>query len=355
MRLIETYPLHYTSAERPGDDSPWTVYVEQYADPSDAEPIDGSTERVSTWPTEAEANSEARRLQIAATLTRTQRDALTALESRGHLWPAYRGRLAGGNETPWSKGTLQALVGAGYAQWAEHRHGVMPHIIPVSTEPTPEPEPAPELEPVAPNAVAGFLANANSDLNDAHKSIEEGETECAMDEIQSAQAFLSMALSAVSAPTPEPTTTTDALLAKFDEWRDGRADLSAAEADGGADWSDSDDDGCNLADELADHLRALTAALAAQATAWHKASDVCDPGRESNDSIEECEGTAMAGVYTEAARAIEKLLDLTPAPVTPAEQECPRCEGVGYFPDASPTGDDADCTVCAGNGYVTAA
>lgn len=49
-----------------------------------------------------------------------------------------------------------------------------------------------------------------------------------------------------------------ALLAEFDAWREDRADLSAAEDDGGADWSESDDQGCDLAQRLAEALRALT-------------------------------------------------------------------------------------------------
>lgn len=173
MYLTTTYPLYYTSAERPGDDSPWTVYVEQYRDKDDAEPIDGSTERVSTHPTEAEADAEARRLQAAVT----------------------------------------------------------------------QPEPQPDT-------IAGVLA-------------------------------------------------------EFDAWREDRADLSANDGPGTDpdDWAASDDAGCDLASRMAELLRPLAP---------------------------------------------------TPA-LEPAEQECPTCEGVGYFPDASDTGDDEECDRCNGNGTVAAA
>lgn len=58
-----TYLLHYTSADRPGDDSPWSVYSELYVHPEDNDPIEGTARLVSTHPTEAEADAEARRLQ----------------------------------------------------------------------------------------------------------------------------------------------------------------------------------------------------------------------------------------------------------------------------------------------------
>lgn len=49
------------------------------------------------------------------------------------------------------------------------------------------------------------------------------------------------------------------LLARYDEWRDERADLSAAEGStphpDPDDWADSDDEGCALAEELAGALR----------------------------------------------------------------------------------------------------
>lgn len=57
--------LHYTSADRPGPDAPWSVYVEDYASASDDEPIEGTTRKVSTHTTEAEAIVEASRLQVA--------------------------------------------------------------------------------------------------------------------------------------------------------------------------------------------------------------------------------------------------------------------------------------------------
>lgn len=63
-------------------------------------------------------------------LTRTQRQALAGLRQRRHLWPAGRGRWSGGNETPWERPTLDALVNAGYARWADVTPGagVLPHI-----------------------------------------------------------------------------------------------------------------------------------------------------------------------------------------------------------------------------------
>ena len=113
MRLIETYPLHYTSAERPGDDSPWTVYVEHYAHPGDAEPIDGSTERVSTHPTEAEANAEANRLQ-ALTRVPDQHAHLSRCMNDGCGLPLY-----------YVEGTLVDAIGHGSIcddEDAPHRH-----------------------------------------------------------------------------------------------------------------------------------------------------------------------------------------------------------------------------------------
>lgn len=59
-----TYVLHYTSADAPGPDAPWSVYREQYTDVEDEEPIDGSQEHVSTHPNEAAAYTEAMRLQM---------------------------------------------------------------------------------------------------------------------------------------------------------------------------------------------------------------------------------------------------------------------------------------------------
>jgi len=61
-----TYRLHYVSADSPGLDAPWSVYVEEYADRDDYEPIDGSQRHVSTHPNMAEAEAEAKRLQATA-------------------------------------------------------------------------------------------------------------------------------------------------------------------------------------------------------------------------------------------------------------------------------------------------
>jgi hypothetical protein len=75
------------------------------------------------------------------TLTRTQRAALAYLRAHGHVWPAGRGRHALGNDTPWEARTLQALVDAGVAAWAgsvyetPYAHGVMPHVVPIDTDP----------------------------------------------------------------------------------------------------------------------------------------------------------------------------------------------------------------------------
>lgn len=70
-----TYVLHYVSADldldRPNLLS-WSVYREEYpslAD-SDGDPIVGSTVRVSSHATEAEADAEANRLQATANLCR---------------------------------------------------------------------------------------------------------------------------------------------------------------------------------------------------------------------------------------------------------------------------------------------
>ena len=54
--------VYYTSADNPGTDSSWSVYVEQYATDTSPEPVDGSTRRVSTHSTEVAADAEADRL-----------------------------------------------------------------------------------------------------------------------------------------------------------------------------------------------------------------------------------------------------------------------------------------------------
>lgn len=67
-----------------------------------------------------------------STLTRTQRQALEALRETKRQWPLGRGRWAGdgpNRHCRWSERTLQALVDAGVAEWAPHRHGVMPHVV----------------------------------------------------------------------------------------------------------------------------------------------------------------------------------------------------------------------------------
>jgi len=63
---MPAYTLHYWSADV-GTDArglhTWSVYSEQYLTPQHDEPIDGSQRLLSTWPTEAQADAEARRLQ----------------------------------------------------------------------------------------------------------------------------------------------------------------------------------------------------------------------------------------------------------------------------------------------------
>lgn len=70
-----------------------------------------------------------------AALTRTQRAALADLLTTGRQWPMGRLRGDAPNATcRYSQRTLQALVDAGLARWADHRHGVMPHVVPTTTE-----------------------------------------------------------------------------------------------------------------------------------------------------------------------------------------------------------------------------
>lgn len=64
-RLPRPYTLHYTSADAPGPGSTWSVYAEDYASKDDAEPIPGTTRRVATYMTEAEADRQAERAQKA--------------------------------------------------------------------------------------------------------------------------------------------------------------------------------------------------------------------------------------------------------------------------------------------------
>lgn len=60
---MTTHRVFYWSADGPGTDATWSVYSEHYVTPDAAEPIDGSTTLVSSHPSEAEAEAEARRLQ----------------------------------------------------------------------------------------------------------------------------------------------------------------------------------------------------------------------------------------------------------------------------------------------------
>lgn len=58
-----TYVLHYTSADGPGEDATWSVYREEYESIAAEEPIEGSQVKVSTHPSEDEADTRAIRLQ----------------------------------------------------------------------------------------------------------------------------------------------------------------------------------------------------------------------------------------------------------------------------------------------------
>lgn len=58
-----TYQLHYISADGPGPDATWSVYRETYASVNDEEPLEWLTTKVSTHPSESEADAEANRLQ----------------------------------------------------------------------------------------------------------------------------------------------------------------------------------------------------------------------------------------------------------------------------------------------------
>ena len=63
-------------------------------------------------------------------LTTTQYSALGDLQRFGMLSPpAPRHPVERGTVHGFSKRTLQALVDAGVARWAERRDGVMPHIV----------------------------------------------------------------------------------------------------------------------------------------------------------------------------------------------------------------------------------
>lgn len=59
----DTYRLHYVSADSAERGSTWSVYAEEYATPDAAEPLEGSTQHLSTHPSETDARTEAERLQ----------------------------------------------------------------------------------------------------------------------------------------------------------------------------------------------------------------------------------------------------------------------------------------------------
>lgn len=63
MVWIMTYTLFYTSADGPGENATWSVYSEQYENIMSPEPINGSQEKIWTYPTEQEANDAASRYQ----------------------------------------------------------------------------------------------------------------------------------------------------------------------------------------------------------------------------------------------------------------------------------------------------
>lgn len=71
---LDTYTLHYVSADGPTDADTWSVYREQYESATDEVPIDGTQQYVSTHPTEAEAYAEANRLQASYAETKAEQD-----------------------------------------------------------------------------------------------------------------------------------------------------------------------------------------------------------------------------------------------------------------------------------------
>lgn len=72
--MDDEYVLHYTSADGPGPEATWSVYREVYANFGDDAPIDGATEWVSKWPSEALADREASRLQSGPPDSRSRED-----------------------------------------------------------------------------------------------------------------------------------------------------------------------------------------------------------------------------------------------------------------------------------------
>jgi hypothetical protein len=62
LKRPRPYVLHYTSDDGTPEGR-WSVYREQYRTFEDEEPIDGTQEWVSSWPTEDAADAEANRLQ----------------------------------------------------------------------------------------------------------------------------------------------------------------------------------------------------------------------------------------------------------------------------------------------------
>jgi hypothetical protein len=58
----EQHQVFYTSADASGPGASWSVYVERYASPDAAEPIVGTTHRLSSWPSEEAADREVARL-----------------------------------------------------------------------------------------------------------------------------------------------------------------------------------------------------------------------------------------------------------------------------------------------------
>lgn len=71
-------------------------------------------------------------------LNRTQRAALADLRRVGALWPHAGGRFrpsgTGNDSHLYRRTTLDALVAAGHAKWAQNTTGVLPHVV-VADEP----------------------------------------------------------------------------------------------------------------------------------------------------------------------------------------------------------------------------
>lgn len=60
------YTLFYVSADGPGEGATWSVYREEYHNPYDDEPIDGSAVQVATVQNETVAHDIANYLQLVA-------------------------------------------------------------------------------------------------------------------------------------------------------------------------------------------------------------------------------------------------------------------------------------------------